>query len=190
MKVNQKQLENEDISYETLRNLVDSSLDIICNIDACGRFIWLSSACERVWGYKRNDLIGKRYLDFVLPEERRSTEYAAKQIMGGVNFTNFENSYVRKDGSIVPMVWSATWNATKQTMLCIARDATEKVNAQLRLQENETSLKEAMRIAKMGTWTYDVSINKATWSEELFDLYGIEPNPATDLVALFKSMEK
>lgn len=54
--------------------------------------------------------------------------------------------------------------------------------------EQEHSLKEVLRIAKMGTWTYDVVTNTATWSEELFELYGIDPQQSTDVVTLFNSM--
>ena len=177
-----------DISYVTLQKIVDSSLDIICQIDMSGRFVWLNNACERIWGYKVHELVGKKYLDFVVAADHEGTQLVASQIIAGRDFTNFDNHYVRKDGSIVPMVWSATWDVSEQTMYCVARDATEKVTAQMKLQESEHSLKEAMRIAKIGTWTYDPLTNESAWSEELYDIYGVDARQRRDLIPLFTSM--
>lgn len=109
-----------------VEKIMDSSLDIICSIDEEGKFLNVSSASEHVWGYKPNELTGKRYMDMVFAEDAAHTIDVAEGIMSGVPVTMFENRYVRKDGSVVPLLWSAKWDDNDKLMYCIAKDATEK----------------------------------------------------------------
>lgn len=109
-----------------LQNVMNSSLDVVCTINAEGEFEMMSETCESLWGYSADELVGKRYMDFVYSEDHDITNIAATEIMRGVSKTNFENRYVHKNGSLVPIVWSARWDEDDQLMYCIARDATEK----------------------------------------------------------------
>jgi PAS domain S-box-containing protein len=131
--------ENHYPSPQQLRRLFDASLDVICSIDLDGRFLHVSKAAEQVWGYTPAELVGQRYIDFVFEEDRELTNTIAAHIMNGHRTTNFENRYRRKDGTIVPIVWSAHWDADEKVMFCIARDFSERRTSEdLRLQyENE-----------------------------------------------------
>ncbi|MEO6149720.1 MAG: HAMP domain-containing sensor histidine kinase, partial [Mucilaginibacter sp.] len=42
-----------------------------------------------------------------------------------------ENRYIHKNGSIVPMMWSATWDVNDQLMYCIAKDVTDRKSAEM-----------------------------------------------------------
>ncbi|MCW3109317.1 MAG: domain S-box, partial [Segetibacter sp.] len=109
-----------------VEKIMDSSLDVICTIDEEGRFVNVSSASEDVWGYKPHELSGRRYLDLVFDADAENTIEVAGGIKRGVPVTMFENRYVRKDGSTVPLLWSARWDDNDKLMYCIAKDATEK----------------------------------------------------------------
>lgn len=113
-------------SAAQFQKLFDASLDVICSIDAEGRFIHVSKAAYRIWGYRPDELFGQSYMNLVIEEDKGKTRQAAEQIMQGVNMTFFENRYLRKDGTIVPVLWSAHWSEEEQVMFCVARDATEK----------------------------------------------------------------
>ncbi|MES3018676.1 MAG: PAS domain S-box protein [Bacteroidota bacterium] len=117
--------------------IMESSLDVICTIDVDGCFVSISAAAQKIWGYSPEELRGRRYLELVCEEDQALTIQAARDIMGGANLTNFENRYVRKDGTLVPMVWSARWDDTDGIMYCIAKDATERRNAENNLIASE-----------------------------------------------------
>ena len=51
----------------------------------------------------------------------------------------------------------------------------EKRMAEAALQKNQAELKEAQRIAHMGSWRLDVATNHVVWSEELYRMYGLDP---------------
>ncbi len=42
------------------------------------------------------------------------------------------------------------------------------------LEERETALQEAQRIARMGSWVHDLKTNKVLWSKETYELFGID----------------
>jgi PAS domain S-box-containing protein len=126
-----------------LRNIFDGSLDILCSIDADGKFVELSAAAEAVWGYKPAELIGKKYMDLVFEDDHSITNQAAEGIMAGGIVTNFENRYTNKNGSIVPLVWSARWDVGAKIMYAVARDATEKIKSDKKIEKNIKELEAA-----------------------------------------------
>ncbi|MFS8117112.1 MAG: PAS domain-containing protein [Microcoleus sp.] len=44
----------------------------------------------------------------------------------------------------------------------------------LKLQQSEASLAAAQKIARIGSWEFDVITNKITWSEEVFRIFGLD----------------
>jgi PAS domain S-box-containing protein len=115
--------------------IMEYSLDVICPIDEEGKFIQLSPACEKMWGYKPQELIGRRYMELVHPEDWEKTIQIAQSIMAGDPVRDFENRYTRKDASVVSVMWSAHWSQTEKIMFCVARDVTERKQAEQRQQQ-------------------------------------------------------
>jgi len=109
-----------------LNKIMDASLDVICVVDVNGYFKKVSPASEVVFGYKPEELVGKLIFDFVYPEDRDKTVQSAERVMTGNYVPNFTNRYVRKDGSLVDIEWSASWHAGDRVRYGIARDVTEK----------------------------------------------------------------
>ena len=56
------------------------------------------------------------------------------------------------------------------------RDITVQKIAETSLREKEESLREAQRIAHLGSWDMDVRTGEILWSEEMFRILGYEPN--------------
>lgn len=128
----------------TALRLLNSSLDVICSVDRDGRFVNISAASKNVWGYEPAELIGKKCLDFILEEDHLASVQAGQQIRSGKNMTYFENRYCCKDGSIVPIVWSAHWDAREELMYCVAKDGREKVKMEEELNEKKMLLCETV----------------------------------------------
>ena len=107
-------------------NLVDLLLDAICVVDKKGYFVFASPACERVFGYSADEMIGRVMIDMVYPPDRERTLQAARDIMSGNSKPNFENRYLRKDGQIVHILWSARWSEEDQVRIAVAHDISER----------------------------------------------------------------
>jgi len=95
-------------------------------VDGAGRFVAVSAACEEVFGYTQEEMIGLAFIDMVHPDDRARTLQAAAGVMAGQPLRNFENRYLHKDGRVIDIMWSARWSEADQLRLAIARDITAR----------------------------------------------------------------
>jgi diguanylate cyclase (GGDEF)-like protein/PAS domain S-box-containing protein len=116
--------------YGPLANVIDLLLDAICVVDADGRFVFVSAAFERVFGYTPAEVIGTPMIDLVFPADRERTLQAAAEIMHGHPKLHFHNRYVRKDGQVIHILWSARWSEVDQVRVAVAHDITELKRAE------------------------------------------------------------
>ncbi|WP_434603032.1 diguanylate cyclase domain-containing protein [Pseudomonas sp. Z4-7] len=122
-----------DIRNSTpLAGYLDLLMDAVCAVDALGRFVFVSAASERIFGYTPKELIGRSMIDMVHPADRERTLDAAREVMRGEPKLNFENRYLRKDGGVVHILWSARWSEPDQLRIAVARDITERKLAESR----------------------------------------------------------
>ncbi|MBP5087480.1 diguanylate cyclase [Pseudomonas chlororaphis] len=115
-----------------LASFIDLLLDAVCAVDVEGRFVFVSAACERIFGYTPDELVGRRMIELVHPADRARTLQAADRIMAGEPMPNFENRYLRKDGQVAHILWSARWSEVDQLRIAVARDITERKQAESR----------------------------------------------------------
>jgi PAS domain S-box-containing protein len=126
-----------DAALALNRLVMDNSLDVICVIDAQGRFVQVSAASRQLWGYAPEELVGGSYADLVHPDDRAKTEAVANVILSGQPVLDFCNRYLRKDGSTVENDWTAVWSEPDRMMFCVARDAAPRRQAEELLLERE-----------------------------------------------------
>jgi len=55
------------------------------------------------------------------------------------------------------------------------QDITERKNAEEELISNQATLKRTQKIAKVGSWDWDIASDTVTWSDELFQIFKINP---------------
>ncbi|NJR63323.1 MAG: PAS domain-containing protein [Cyanobacteria bacterium CRU_2_1] len=60
-------------------------------------------------------------------------------------------------------------------LLAVSRDITDRKQAEENLRQREAELLEAQRIAKIGSWNFNLETEKITWSAELFRIFGRDP---------------
>jgi PAS domain S-box-containing protein len=121
------------------QRIMDSSADVICTLDSAGRFVEVGAACQRVWGYTREELIGRLSTQWAAAEERSSNDDFLAAIRDGGAPHGFENRFLRSDGSIAEMRWSAVWSPTDRLMYCVGRDITERKRNEETLSATITS---------------------------------------------------
>ncbi|WP_298212350.1 diguanylate cyclase [Acidovorax sp.] len=107
-------------------NVVDLMLDAVCVVNVDSSIVFVSPAFERIFGYPPEEVVGKRMLDMVHPDDLAATQCQAKSVTEGQLQLQFENRYVRKDGSIAYIRWTARWLPEQQVRLAVAHDVTER----------------------------------------------------------------
>jgi PAS domain-containing protein len=66
-------------TYSPLARFIDHLLDAICIVDGDGRFIFVSAACERIFGYTPKEMVGKAMLEMVVGAYRWLTVVSKEQ---------------------------------------------------------------------------------------------------------------
>lgn len=106
--------------------LIDLLLDAVCVVEADSRIVFVSAAFERIFGYAPQEVVGRRMLEFLHPDDLPETQSQVAGIMAGDLQLQFENRYVRKDGRIAHILWTARWLPDQQVRLAVAHDITER----------------------------------------------------------------
>lgn len=118
----------------TMDSILAFSLDIICTVDRKARIVRISKACEKILGYHAEELAGRSLLEMIHPQDRESAARMHKKILEGSSQSGLMRRWIRKNGTIIPLVWSANWDKDEQIMVCIGRDVSEmrKANGELK----------------------------------------------------------
>lgn len=142
---------------EELAKIMDSSLDIICSMDADCRFLRVSKAAEKIWGYTPEVLVGKSCVDMIVPEDRVNSKKTILSIIRGEQYTNFENRFLHKDGRVVPIIWSFYWDPQDSIIYGVARDATEQKKHEAAILKSEEKYRLLFNASPLPKWIYRLS---------------------------------
>ena len=118
---------------DDLREFIDLSLNFLCIAGTDGYFKYVNPAWETTFGYSREELLSRPYLEFVHPEDRKATTAEAASIASGRSTLSFENRYRCKDGSYKWLLWSAVVHAERGLIYAVAADVTERKGEEARL---------------------------------------------------------
>ena len=152
--------------------LIEHAVDVICSVDAEGRFVTVSPASKRVFGYGPNELIGRQFADFIVPDDVAKSNEAAARIIAGEAAIDFENRYLHKDGSEVHVMWSAAWSESDQLMFCVAHDITERKRMADTLLESELRFRSVTQSANDAIIAADSRGNIISWNNGAQQIFG------------------
>jgi diguanylate cyclase (GGDEF)-like protein/PAS domain S-box-containing protein len=123
------------------RALIDNSLDIIASVDKRGRILRLSAAVADILGFLPAECVGKRYSDFLHPEELQGARaLEARLRTGETTIRDFETRGMRKNGSIAYLSLSLRWSGEQNLMYVTARDVTERLQIQTEVQRSKDQM--------------------------------------------------
>lgn len=133
-------------------------------------------------GLLRADVVGHRFVD--LPwfshseiERARIGEAIAGAARGEAsrfetNVLSAKNGVVYIDAAFAPLPGP---DRTITRVVGTGVDVTVRRKAEHELRRSRELLAEAHRLARVGSWEWDVGKNQVSWSEELFRIYDLDP---------------
>ena len=163
-------MDHEDLFGQIVRSFADG----ILALDVEGRIDFANPSAERLLG--ASPLAGRHIDDFLDEQGRReSADHLRRAAAGDFLDEEVDTMLVRDDGQ--PL-----WVRLRQSRRL---DDDRPSGVILRLSDNDQSkrlsdqiaasraeLMRAERIARMGSWTWDVATAEVTWTEGLEELYG------------------
>jgi two-component system CheB/CheR fusion protein len=177
----EKSYERQQRLLNGLQEALSTSSDMICIINEDYEFVMVSDTSKALLGYSPKEMMSKKFMEFVAESDKDKTEQVACEILSGTPVSDFTNKYKKKDGSFIPLIWSAKWLPEDRMMYCIARNGTEKAKTAAQLAESESRLAHAQTIAKLGNWDWDLKSNAWTCSDEIYNLLGVDKNEELDI---------
>jgi PAS domain S-box-containing protein len=111
---------------------VQFSADLLAITGFDGRVRWVNAAHETLLGYVPQELVGKRYLDFLHPEDRERATAEGTRITGTGEATtgSFEIRLRTRDGRHRWFLFSATPSAEEELVYCVGKDVTDRRRAE------------------------------------------------------------
>lgn len=104
--------------------LIHLMLDTVFVVDRDNQIVFVSDACEALLGYRADELIGTPITDYMHADDLAITRASIIRVMNGQPHVDFRNRYIRKDGSIVHILWAAFWSKEVGARIGVARDVT------------------------------------------------------------------
>ena len=158
--------------------ILDSALDCIVTMDHEGHVTEFNPAAERIFGYPRDEVVGKQLADLIIPPSLRDTHrrglvhYLATgdaRMLG----KRAEMTAVRADGSEFPVELAISRIAIDgpPSFTGYLRDITERKQSEERLRRNSAHLAEAQELSMTGSFSWKVSENERYWSEQTFRIF-------------------
>ncbi|WP_264563739.1 PAS domain-containing protein [Flavobacterium sp. N3904] len=170
-------LEDEKNAITNFEYFVKESPDLVCIADTDSYYKVVNDGFVKVLGYSKEELLSRPFTDFIHPDDLEKTFAEVKLLTKNSPTIDFENRYVKKNGQLVFLQWRANLNTSNNLIYAIARDITEIRRTQEKLLSSEKSLNEAQKIAKIGSWDFNLMTQELNWSNELYEIFEIENKP-------------
>src|SRR5208283_3071797 len=129
---------------EEIENFFLYSIDLLCIASKEGYFLRLNKEWENTLGYTLTELEGKKFLDFVHPDDFNSTLQTLAQLENQINIINYTNRYRCKDDSYRWMEWKSYPFENK--IFASARDITLRKKIEEELIEAKEKAEESDRL--------------------------------------------
>jgi len=166
-------------SEERFRTILESSRDAILMMDSEGAVSYWNPAASRIFGYTRDEVVGRSLHELLTPERYRETHRTAyaEFLSGGrgaVPGKTLELQAVRKDGTEITVALSLAvervgdrWHAVG-----ILRDITEQKKAQEALRQSESLLSSIIEFLPDATFAIDLEGKILTWNRAIEEMTG------------------
>jgi two-component system sensor histidine kinase/response regulator len=175
-------------SEAEMRALFTAMPDLVMVIDKDGRYTSIAPTAHNLLYRPPDELIGKTIAD-VFPQEQ------AAEFLGSIRTALKENRTVHLEYSLAiegKIVWfSASISPmTEELVVWIARDITERKQADEMIARSAEELKQAQSFAHVGSFAWDLKAGRLEFSDELNRIFGFKKKSAPDLTvnALIKTI--
>ena len=187
------------------RSLIEASLDPLVTISVEGMITDVNDATVEATGLLRQELLGTDFSSYFTQPEKARSGY--RQVFEKGFVTDYPLTLRRKDGRLIDVLYNASLYKDEQGnvvgVFAAARDVTEHNRMEKELQRHREHLEEMVRertdhlnktvlqlknaeeISHLGSWELDLASDHLTWSDEVYRIFGLEPQEFQATYAAF-----
>ena len=169
----------EEEENAVLSALVYSSEDIIISKTLDGIITSWNKGSEKILGYSRKEVVGKHVTFIIPPELHQEEEMIAEKIKKGEPVLHFDTIRLAKDGRRINMSLTVSPIKDKNGKIigasAIARDTTERTQAEEILRNDEATFRRLVKNLPAGVYSVDAEGCINFYNEAAVKVWGREP---------------
>lgn len=181
-------LSEEKNRFEDLYN---NSPNGLFTFDSTGYIIDVNHSGSLILRYCKEALLNKLFHLFIVKEYWESFNSFFEKVFVTGHKQTCEIQLINKNGETfwVQLEGVLVNNFSGETQHCRTSlfDISERKQAEKLLEVNQRQLRTAQKIANMGNWTWNLKSNKITWTNQMFRIFGLEPQECEITPKLFLS---
>lgn len=146
-------------------------------INQGGRIVYVNEKCSEIMGYRREEFYAEDFdfMALIHPDSKNLVTDNFMRHMKGEEIAPYEYKLITKNGSVL-----TTINSTKlinyegdRAILGIVTDITDHKKVEEALRMRERQLADSQKVARLGSWEWDIVKDRLTWSDELYRIFGV-----------------
>ncbi|MFT6285135.1 MAG: PAS domain S-box-containing protein [Arenicella sp.] len=186
MKPNKTAISNDLVvkEIERLQAILDSVSSVILEISAKGDILYANQAAVKMFGYSQAEFKQRSVADLV-PERYNQGH---QKYLNPFFKVNIEQSIVVIEGDVLPVLHKSGQEllvtidlkpsviSLQNSVIATLYESSKLKNAQDRLDNSNERLRVAKEAAQIGVWEFNVATRQLIWDNQMFLLYGLDPN--------------
>lgn len=170
------QRQQAEIEIARLAAIVESSEDAIISKNLDGIIISWNLGAEKLFGYTAKEIIGQSINKLISAEYQEEKEQIIQKIYRGEHIYHYDTKRVTKDGKLIDVSISISPIKDHTGKIIgssrIARDITERKQAEAALRQSEERWQLAVSGNNDGIWDWNVKTNEVFFSSRWKEMLG------------------
>ncbi|MDK2980565.1 MAG: hypothetical protein PWQ55_912 [Chloroflexota bacterium] len=152
-----------------------------------GLIVDVNATFTELMGYTREEMLGNSVLDLGIWADPNDRKLMRKLLDKNGEVNNLEVKYHNKSDETRYLITSieVIQRDNKPYLLSAALDITQRKRYENELVESRSKYSMAQKMAHLGSWSYDIRTKTVHWTDELYRIYGVDPDGDVDIVAEF-----
>lgn len=134
------------------------------------RILAVNRAYEEIFGLKRDFVVGKK-----AREAYQTNDAPFIEIYAGVAESGEPASFQTFFAPLGRYFRISVYSPGKDHFVTVFEDVTDRVILEQEQKKAEEKLREAIRLARLGFWEWDIAEDRVWWSHELYDMMKWDP---------------
>ncbi len=153
----------------------------IAHVATDGHWLRVNQKLCDIVGYRYDELLTRTFQEITHPADLDADLEHVRQMLSSERATYaMEKRYLRKDGGYVWCNLTVSLvckpDGTPDYFISVVEDIQPRKEAEAILAARTEAMNEAQRLAGLGKWLWDIQTDIHSWSEQIYLIYGRDPN--------------
>lgn len=157
------------------------------------RFVSVNESAIKQYGYSRNEFLSMTILDIRPAEEQYKVLEALRSVSSNIKKSGTW-MHCKADGTLLHVIINSQQIVfeNKPCVMVAVQDVSETINYETKLKQlnadllrQKEKLSETQQIVQVGGWEFYLDTRQLLWSDEMYIITDVEPNPALNLYELY-----